>query len=266
MKSKQTKIVSILFILFTLTACNINSSQNQFELAEQLFKDKKYEGAAHEFQKIFEKDQGSTLGLESLYRVATIRHLYTKEPLIALKAYERLLEKTKNKEFSFRVRKIVAAMYFEKFENYRLAIRNYKILLKDFSSKVEKDFFLYRIARSFFLLSMFDNSIKVFSRLAKLYPESKYAKKSKLAIANAMSSNGNCKYAVKQYKKLLKNEKQSEEQRSFISFGLASCYEELDNLDKAYDLFAGIKNTYPVPSVVMLKMKKIKRRKIFRQR
>ncbi len=49
-------------------------------------------------------------------------------------------------------------------------------------------------------------------------------------------------------------------------FGEAGCYEEHDDLDKAYELLGEIRDTYPVPSVVELKMKKIKRRKILRRR
>ena len=55
-------------------------------------------------------------------------------------------------------------------------------------------------------------------------------------------------------------------QKALANFAKASCYEELDDLDKAYELFSEIKDNYPTPSVVELKMQKIKRRKILRKR
>ncbi len=53
---------------------------------------------------------------------------------------------------------------------------------------------------------------------------------------------------------------------TMAKFGSALCYEEMGNLDVAYEIFGTIRNQYPTPSIVDLKMTKIKRRKILRRR
>ena len=85
-----------------------------------------------------------------------------------------------------------------------------------------------------------------------------------LEIGNALSGAGKCVEAIKHFDTIVA--KAPKAQRVLASFGKASCYEELDDLDNAYEIFSSIKDEYPTPAVIELKMQKIKRRKILRKR
>jgi TolA-binding protein len=104
----------------------------------------------------------------------------------------------------------------------------------------------------------------MFDYLRTQYPDGTYLWKAELEIGNALSAKGKCGDAIKQYEKVASGA--PEEQKVLAKFAEAACYEEQDDLDKAYELFSSIKDRYPTPSVVELKMQKIKRRKILRKR
>jgi TolA-binding protein len=83
-------------------------------------------------------------------------------------------------------------------------------------------------------------------------------------MANSIAAQGKCTEAIKLFDHVMGNA--PKEQSALAGFGKASCFEEQDDLDKAYEIFSSIREDYPAPSVVELKMQKIKRRKILRRR
>lgn len=262
---KSNFLIFLLLVThFFVVSCNINSSQNQFDLAEELFLKEKYQAAIHELEKIVRREPTSELGIKSLYKIATIQRLYINAPVDALQTYNLLLKRVKREDDFKKIYRITAAMYFEKFADYKKAIESYGRLLRLDLEDEESEFFIYRIGRSFFMLSRFDLAIRTFTKLIKRYPNGKYSVRARFEIASTKSSQGQCKKAIPEYKSVIKIGREKE--RKLAVFGLASCYEELGALDRAYDLFNSIKNTYPIPVVVDLKMKKIKRRKILRRR
>ncbi len=255
----------ILGIIPVLIACNANSSKNQYELAERLFMEAKYEASIHEFRKIVKKDPKSSLGIEALYRVGTIQRLYLRKPKLAIQSYKALISRSTDPQLVRKVRETIAEMYFSDFNNFGQAILYYQALVKDESTQNKKrDYFLYRLGRGMFLKGRFEEALKVFSEIETKYKFGEYYEKAMLAKADTLNSSGNCKEAIKTYELL--SEKAQKNIKSLAIFGMANCYEELDNLDKAYDLLATIQNTYTTPHVIDLKMKKIKRRKILRRR
>jgi TolA-binding protein len=49
-------------------------------------------------------------------------------------------------------------------------------------------------------------------------------------------------------------------------FGIASCLEEMDQLDAAYHAFEELRSTYPSPNVIEVKLVRIRERKDQRSR
>lgn len=247
-----------------LAGCNANSSKNQYKLAEQLFLEKKYDASIHEFDKIIQRDPLSEYGLKALRQIATIQQIYLDNPEDALKSYKLLLKRSNDKGTTREVEALIATLYFERFEDYTHAIEYFKMLLESDPHDPEADYFMYRLARSYYLQSKFDRAIETFTDLKNRFPSSSYAEKADLEIANSLNSQGKCKEAIKHYEGVVKEE--NKDLKTMALFEMANCYEALDDLDKAYDLLEGIQETYPNPGVIQLKMQKIKRRKILRRR
>ena len=258
------KLLLSVFVSLGLFACNANSPESKYLLAERLLEDKKYEAAISEFQEIVDKSPYSNFGMESQLKIAQIQQLYLGKAKEAEESYKIYLRRNKDPQKKEEIEKVLADLHFQIFENYADAAEAYKKLLEKNPTASEAEFYTYNIARAMFFKGQFEDAIRTFDLLKKRYPEGKYTKKADLEIANTLSAAGKCKEAIKQYD--LAANKGDKEVKALSLFGKAACLEELDDLDQAYEILASIKNDYPTPTVVEMKMQKIKRRKILRKR
>lgn len=261
-RANKSLFVALLF----LAACNANSPETKYQLAEQLLEDKKYDAAIGEFQNIVDKSPNSALGLEAQLKIAQIQHLYLGRSKEAMDAYRQYLKRTKDEGKKHEIQRILADLQFQNFENYDEAIASYSKLLKENSGQAatEPEELLYRLGRAFFLKGQFLDATRIFNFQKTKFPEGKFFWRAELEIGNSLSSQSKCNDAIKQYDKVIAGA--PKEEKILASFGKAVCYEEQDELDKAYELFSSIKADYPAPTVVDLKLQKIKRRKILRSR
>ena len=250
--------------LFALFGCNANSSKNQFQLADKLYIEKKYDASIHEFEKIIQRDPLGSFGVEALNRIAMIQHLYLDLPEDALKSYKLLLKRTDDQEIRREAQTVIANVYFERFSDYEKSAEQYKEILETDPTRKDADYLMYRLARSHFLQAKFDKAAQSYRELMNRFPSTDYARKAALELANSLGSLGKCAEAIPLFEDIVKTE--TNELKTLAIFEMANCYETLDDLDKSYDLLAGIQETYPNPSVISLKMQKIKRRKILRRR
>lgn len=261
---KKSKKWALWGLFLLVLGCNANSPETKFLLAEKLLEDKKYDAAISEFQTIVDKSPSSNLGLDAQLKVAQIQHLYLGRSQEAIDAYREFLKRSKDEQRRREVEKTLADLQFQNFEDYEQAIASYSKLVKENSGDEEAEELMYRLGRAFFLQSKFDDAIKMFEYQRTRFPSGPRVWRAELEIGNALSAKAKCADAIKQYDRVIADG--PNDQRVLASFGKASCFEEQDELDKAYELFSSIKEEYPAPSVVELKMQKIKRRKILRKR
>jgi TolA-binding protein len=253
-----------LFLFAFLAACNANSPETKFLLAEKLLEDKKYDAAISEFQDIVEKSPNSQLGLDAQLKIAQIQQLYLGRSQEAIDAYREFLKRTKDPQKHREVERILGDMQFQNFERYDEAIESYTRLVKEKPDSPEAEDLIFKLGRAFFLKGQFSDSLKVFQYERSRFPNGKFYWKVELEIGNSLGAQGKCPEAIKQFDVVIA--KAPKEQRVLAAFAKASCFEELDDLDSAYEVFSSIKDSYPTPPVVELKMQKIKRRKILRKR
>lgn len=261
---KQLKVGALGALCLLAAACNANSPETKFLLAEKLLEDKKYEAAISEFQAIVDKGPASTLGLDAQLKVAQILHLYLGRSEAAILAYQEFLRRSKDEQLNREVERTMADLQFQSFEDYDQAIASYSKLVKENASGPEGEELMYRLGRAFYLKSKFEDAQKMFEFQKSRFPTGRLLWKAELELGNVLSTMGKCKDAIKQFEKVITAA--PAEQKTLASFGKASCFEEQDDLDTAYEIFSSIKDTYPAPSVVDLKLKRIKRRKILRKR
>jgi TolA-binding protein len=261
LKKGSRAVFPLLLLLF---ACNANSPENKYQLAERLLEDKKYDAAISEFQDIVDKAPNSTLGLEAQLKIAQIQHLYLGRSQQAADAYREFLKRSHDEPKKRDVERILADLQFQNFENYDDAIATYSKLLKENRNDGELEELLFRLGRAFFLKSQFVDAEKIFNYQKSKYPNGKFFWRAELEIGNSLSSRNNCGDAIKQYDRVIAGAPKTE--AVLASFAKAICHEEQDELDKAYELFSSIRSDYPAPAVIDLKLQKIKRRKILRRR
>jgi tetratricopeptide (TPR) repeat protein len=260
---KKNKLLSLL-VLFGLAACNANSPENKLLLADRFLEDKKYDAAISELQDLVDKSPSSQIGQEAQLKIARIQQLYLGRTKDAIFSYQASLKYNHDPKARVEIEKTLADLQFQTFENYENAVASYKKLIEENPNDPQVEHYLFNIGRALFFKTQFEDAIHVYEQLKAKFPSGKYAKKVDLEIGNALSSAGKCKEAIKQFEKVV--QANDPETRPLAIFNQALCYEEQDDLDKAYELLASIKNQYPSPNVVELKMQKIKRRKILRKR
>jgi TolA-binding protein len=263
-RSDKKSALVALFLFTLFSGCNANSPETKYLLAEKLLEDKKYDAAISEFQDIVEKSPNSPLGLDAQLKIAQIEHLYLGRSQDAIEAYREYLKRTKDPQKRRDVERILGDMQFQNFENYDEAITSYTRLIKDQPNSMEAEDLIFRLGRAFFLKGQFADALKVFRYEKERFPNGKLSWKVELEIGNSLGAEGKCVEAIKQFDTVIA--KAPKEQSVLAAFAKASCYEELDDLDSAYEIFSTIKDQYPTPAVVELKMQKIKRRKILRKR
>lgn len=251
-------------LLVPLLACNARSPETKYLLAEKLLEDKKYDAAISEFQDIVDKSPGSGLGLDAQLKIAQIQHLYLGRSQEAIESYQEFLKRSKDPNRNREVERTLGDLQFQNFENYDEAIASYTKLVKDRPGSPDAEELVYRLGRAFFLKSQFADAMKVFRYQIEHFPKGALRWKAELEIGNSLSGQNKCVEAIPHFDKVASEGPKA--QKVLARFAKASCYEEQDDLDSAYEIFSEIRDDYPTPSVVELKMQKIKRRKILRKR
>jgi len=247
-----------------LAGCNARSPETKYHLAERLLEDRKYEAAISEFQDIVDKSPASSLGQEAQLKIAQIQHLYLGRSQDAIESYSEYLKRSKEPLKRREVERTMGDLQFQNLENYDEAIASYTKLVKQSPNTPDAEELIYRLGRAFFLKSQFEDAIKVFQYQKASFPDGEMRWKAELEIGNAKSSMGKCADAIVHFDAIVAGAPKS--QKVLAKFAKASCFEEQDDLDSAYEIFSSIKDDYPTPTVVELKMQKIKRRKILRKR
>jgi TolA-binding protein len=260
---KHSGLVIVLLLSF-FPGCNARSPETKYLLAEKLLEDKKYDAAISEFQDIVDKAPTSPIGLEAQLTIAQIQHLYLGRPRDAIESYREFLKRSKDPQKRREVERTLGDLQFQNFENYDEAIVVYTKLMKDNAASPDAEELLYRLGRAFFMKSQFSDAIRVFEFQKTKFPNGALRWKAELSLGNSFGGNGKCPEAIKHFDAVVAGAGKAE--RVLALFAAASCYEEQDELDKAYEIFSSVKSDYPTPAVVELKLQKIKRRKILRKR
>jgi TolA-binding protein len=166
----------------------------------------------------------------------------------------------------------VGEILFAKLDQYDRAAQHYQALLRQNPVAVEAPELLFRVGKSFFFLRQFADALQIYRDLIRKYPGTPYAEKAELEIGvtyftKGEQGSGTQSYldAIAAYETFLKRHPQSAWAPE-ARFGIASCREELDQLDEAAVAYEALKTTYPSPNVIEIKLARIRERKAQRSR
>lgn len=282
-KSQTGRCINRYFLTFALallSACSVDSAKSRFILAERLWKDGKYAAAVQEFERVVSKDPRGKLGRQARFRAAMTESIYLGEYSDAIAKFKAFSEgadpSVEGQQESWQAKLQIGEIYFSRLERYDEAILHYSAMIRARPDAPERGKILYRIGRSHFYLWQFDRAISAFEKVLKEDPLSEWAEKAMLEIGTSWFTSGEqnpgdeeqaepYQKAIKAYDAFLKrfpNSRFAVEAR----FGIASSLEELDQLDAAYEKYEALKETYPSPNVIEIKLTRIRERKEQRDR
>lgn len=260
-----------------VAGCTVNSAKNRYILAEKLWTDGNYAASVTEFERVVAKDPRGKLGLQALYRAAMTQSVYLSQYENAVRKFRAFIEISGDPNLNWEAQKQIGEILFTKTEQYENAIRHYRALVKLRPDAPEVPEFLYRIGKSHFYLWQFDDAIATFRDLVKRFPATLQGEKSAYEIGLSHYTRGEHNPggqgpAAESYQEAM------DAYQSFIraypksvwvpeaKFGIASCLEELDQLDAAYHQFESLLQTYPSPKVIRIKLTRIRERQSQRSR
>jgi len=247
------------------TGCSGGTGEHHWILAEELFHNKQFKASLRQFQKTIEADPKSQIGQKAYLRKAEIKEVYLNNPKGAVKDYKQFILRSTNGNLILQAQKKIADIEYLKLQNYKMAIHSYKKLYNYKPKLPLQDFYIFRIGKSFYYLYDFANAQKYFEQLVEQFPNSNLIYRSIFELGNTLYTNGKYKQAIKNYKKVIRL---SDDKRLKImaKYGIASSYEERNELDRAYRLFDEIKNQYPNKMAIIVKMRHVLKRKISSKR
>lgn len=257
-------------LLFLISACSVDNAKNHFALAEKLWSDQKYAASIPEFERVINKDPRGPLGLQALYRAAMTQALFLSQYPEALEKLNTYIQFSQDKKGVKAAKVQVGEILYEKLENYESAIRHYQNLLKEPASENEYAQYRFRIGKSFFFLLQFQKAESVFQEMIQKHPATDWSEKAQFELGTTYFTEG----AQESDKKENQNfyEKSISAFESYLKlypsgdhvmearFGIASCYEELNRLEEAFDAYTKLKMSYPSPEVIEVKLSRIRDR------
>jgi TolA-binding protein len=264
-------VVCIAVTAFTVTGCTVDSAKRHYVLAEKLWTDGKYAASVAEFEKVVAKDPHGKLGAQALLRGATTQALFLSQYSEAVRKLRQYVEASPDPSTTWEAQKEIGDLLYSKLEQYDQAVRHYQTLVQLRPDAPEVPEFMYREGRSYFFLNQFDDARKTYEQLIRQYPSSPWSEKGQMEIGQTLltqgEQSGGRTIAAETYRSAMAafqsfiQKYPNSTQIPEAQFGVASCLEELDQLDAAYQAYEALRGKYPSKNVIEIKLARIRERK-----
>ncbi len=249
----------LLVLLFCFSCSQYDNSSALLVQAEEYVQAANYKKALESFNKSLDRGVSPTLRSKIILKKAEIYHLYIQDNMKALEEYQKLIDD--EYDIVWRVFAIdrMADIYFDFENDYKSSAEQYKILIS-FLPKLEKyNFYLFRYGLSLFKSKQYEKASEIFEQIAK--------DKDNTYHNAATLERGLVDYVQAKYQKSIDYWKENKDlvkgsEYVDIIFYMASAYEHLENLDKAYSLFFSLKSVYPDIKIIEAKLDAIYKRRI----
>jgi TolA-binding protein len=269
------------FAVFLLlqVSCSVDSVKNRYLLAEKLWSEGSYAAAVLEFDRVSRRDPDGDLGRRAMLRSAMTQTLFLKEHTEAIRKFARIVEREGDSELGWEAQKEIGEILFSRQENWSEALSHYQQLLKRRPDASEAPVFQYRIAKSYLNRWAFDPALEAFDTVISKWPGSALAAEAMMDRGTVWLIRGEqrpgdlyanrgkevYREAIRNFDSFLKAYPDHKRAPEAV-FGMASAFEELEQLDQALILYERIQESYPVPQSVQIKLHRLKERQARRSR
>jgi len=230
---------------------------DDYNQAESLLEDKRYEQAIDAFRRIYEKHPSFSQAPQAIFQAGEILNLYQQNYHEAVLAYLLVEKDYPNTEFSRKAQKQVADIYKNRLRDYPRAIVAFQKLLD--SGVEDGDRVQYEVADTYFRLENFEQARIEFESLLKNYPASTLVPEVEYRIAVTWSLEGRMKEAEAAFRRVFERWPESTYAPE-ARYALAKSLEERDELKEALLVLESLQGTYPNTEAVLKKIEQIRER------
>jgi tetratricopeptide (TPR) repeat protein len=254
------KSISLIFFSLLFAGCHFSSLSLEYRRGKKAYEQKDYKEAIKHFNRVILREPESRQALDSARQGARIAFFDIKNFSEALRFYNHLILYSEVSTERTDAQKRIASIYFENLNDYPRAIIEYNKLLALKNPDSETIDFKLRVAKSYFYLNNFYQAQTEVESALKLAAESPQRFDLMLFLGNVYYNTKKIDEAVKIYQELMQkfpNRAKAEN----VAMNIVVCYEEREQFEKAIEELMVIREEYPNPEFIDLKIQRLKERK-----
>lgn len=261
---RNAKLIGALLISFFFFSCTLSSEEIEYKKGVQAVQDSNHEKAFQHFKNVVDRYVKSPHAIASAKEAARIAHYELKKFPEAIGYYKHVILYSTVAEERLDAQKKIADLHFTQTLDYAQAIAEYNRLLDLPHSPAEASMYRLAVARSYFYLNNFFQSLIEIDRiLEKARPEEQDLVFDALLLkANILLTTKKLDDAILVLQKLIKDHPERAKKET-IGLILAICYEEQKNFAKAIEVLNSIKDDYPRKAFLENKIRALKERQSY---
>lgn len=249
-------LIGILLVIVLIGCSNFSD----FKKAKDLVRERKFNNAIEYYLSFATKHSSHPRAPEALFEIGSIQQMMLGEVDKSIETYRKLVENYPVNTYTVLAQRRIADIYKNNYSNYRQALTEYDKLIRAVPNDKSAAEVQFEIADCYTLLHEYDQANMEYEMLIEKYPtydrmEEVYVKKA----GNAYIA-GKYDLAIDDYNRILQLFPNTKFKIDVI-FGLGSSYDELDEFEKAKQNYLQIRDTYPSPKVIDIRLAGIEKRK-----
>lgn len=253
------KTLALAFLLVALTACTERRQSRLLDQAELRLGESRPAEAAELYRKVISLDADSKPAVKAYYRLGFALETYLKDYEGALLSYQEFIKHSEDQVSIYEVQKRLANIYFQHLLDSEKAVETYRKLLLANPETLEADQFLFRVAQAYFRMNKFEEARKEFQNLLERYPKSQFTAKARYSIGNTYFMQGSYPVAIEALKQVLRLHPNSDDAVE-AQYLMAQCLEHDGKTQNAAEMYQSLKDRYPVPEVIELRLAELLKR------
>lgn len=249
-----------LVILFSFTSgCTFALDWFRELRASQAITEQKHSKALTILKEIVSENPESVRALEASRQGARLTHLEVKDYPLAIEFYKHVVLKSPDAAERKDAQRFIAQINFDNLQNFEQAVIEYEKLLKLENSPEETFRYRLNLAKSHYRLNNLEQTVNELDVLLEKKPGDEQVFEIKTLKANVLVSNRLIADAAEVWSSILKEfpEKAAKEN---IAMNLVVCYEELKDFAKAIEVLENMRQGYPNPKFLDLRIQRLKER------
>ena len=201
----------------------------------------------------------SKTAIRALYKLGFTLEIYLKDYDGAVFNFTEFIRLSSDKISSYEVQKRIAGIYFEQNKENDKAVAAYKKAIDLNPETLEREFFQFRIAQSYFRAGNFDQARIEYGVLLEKNQKSQLSARARFEIGNTYYMEGKYEIAQEALKQVVRHHPQSE----FVTeaqYLMAQCLEQTNHLQQALSGYENLKGRYSSPDILNFRIAELKKR------
>lgn len=219
-----------------------------------------YSAAIAVFDQIIQSNPEGPRALQAARQGARIAHLEAKNYPLAVSFYRQIILQSPDASERKSAQRFIAQIYFENLLEYDKAVQEYEKLLKQQNQPEEAFRYRLNLAKAHYQMNNWDQALNEIDTILsqKTGPDEVF--EAKLLKASVFLNRRKLAEAAELFEDILK-EFPDRSQKDNVALNLVVCYEDLKDFGKAIEVLERMKEGYPNPDFLNLRIARLKERR-----